>query len=91
MHSCEYSNIIPPQDPVQNIPGHMTTITNPDKLLQDADVNRLRALVYRDVEDSKQSQYAALVVIYFVAVLMVARYRDILEHDSESQTSQRRE
>ncbi|XP_066920240.1 lipopolysaccharide-responsive and beige-like anchor protein, partial [Clytia hemisphaerica] len=66
---------------VQNIPGHMTTITDPDKLLQDSDINRLRALVYRESEDNRQSQYVALVVIYFVAVLMVARYRDVLEHD----------
>ena len=79
------------QDVVQNIPGHMTTITNPERLLQDSDINRLRSLVYREVEDSRQSQYVALVVIYFVAVLMVARYRDILEHDDfEDETVARR-
>ena len=72
-----------PKDLVQNIPGYMTTITNPERLLQDSDINRLRSLVYREVEDSKQSQYVALVVIYFVAVLMVARYRDLLEHDND--------
>lgn len=77
------------QDVVQNIPGHMTTITNPEKLLQDSDINRLRTLVYREVEDSRQSQYVALVVIYFVAVLMVARYRDILEHDDVEETTAR--
>lgn len=59
----------------------MTTITDPDRLLQDSDINRLRTLIYRESEDSRQSQYVALVVIYFVAVLMVARYRDVLEHD----------
>ena len=67
----------------------MTTITNPDKLLQDSDINRLRALVYREVEDSRQSQYVALVVIYFVAVLMVARYRDILEHEDVEEPAAR--
>lgn len=72
------------QIPIQNIPGHITTITDPEKLLQDSDINRLRALVYREAEDSRQSQYVALVVIYFVAVLMVARYRDVLEHDLPS-------
>ena len=64
----------------------MTTITDPDKLLQDSDINRLRALVYRESEDNRQSQYVALVVIYFVAVLMVARYRDVLEHDLVEET-----
>eukprot|EP00794_Sanderia_malayensis_P007274 gene7274-8085_t len=72
------------EDVVQNIPGHMTTITHPERLLQDLDLNRLRALVYREVEDSRQSQYVALVVIYYVAVLMVARYRDILENETEN-------
>ncbi len=62
----------------------MTTITHPERLLQDLDLNRLRALVYREVEDSRQSQYVSLVVIYYVAVLMVARYRDILENETEN-------
>lgn len=66
----------------------MTTITDPDKLLQDSDINRLRVLVYRESEDSRQSQYVALVVIYFVAVLMVARYRDVLEHDLVEEETQ---
>ena len=71
------------QDVVQNIPGHVTTITHPERLLQDTDLNRLRAIVYREVEDSRQSQYIALVVVYYVAVLMVARYRDILENETD--------
>ena len=69
----------------------MTTITDPDKLLQDSDINRLRALVYRESEDNRQSQYVALVVIYFVAVLMVARYRDVLEHDLVEETQGKRQ
>ena len=67
----------------------MTTITNPERLLQDSDINRLRALVYREVEDNRQSQYVALVVIYLVAVLMVARYRDILDHEDVVQPIER--
>lgn len=51
--------------------------------MQDTDLNRLRTLVYREVEDSRQSQYVALVVVYYVAVLMVARYRDILENETD--------
>ncbi|XP_068720916.1 lipopolysaccharide-responsive and beige-like anchor protein [Montipora capricornis] len=69
------------QDVVQNIPGHMTTVTDPEKLLQEMDVNRLRAVVYRDFEDSKQAQFLALTVVYFIAVMMVAKYRDLLRSD----------
>eukprot|EP00795_Rhopilema_esculentum_P000600 gene600-10293_t len=78
------------EDIVQNIPGHITTITQPERLLQDTDLNRLRALVYREVEDSRQSQYIALVVVYYVAVLMVARYRDILENETDDLVVKRR-
>ena len=67
----------------------MTTITNPERLLQDSDINRLRALVYREVEDNRQSQYVSLVVIYLVAVLMVARYRDILDYEDVIQPIER--
>ena len=74
---------------MQNIPGHMTTITQPERLLQDMDLNRLRALVYREVEDNRQSQYVALVVVYYVAVLMVARYRDILENETDDLSDRR--
>nr|XP_058950691.1 neurobeachin-like [Pocillopora verrucosa] len=69
------------QDLVQNIPGHMTTVTDPEKLLQEMDVNRLRAVVYRDFEDSKQAQFLALTVVYFIAVMMVAKYRDLLKSE----------
>lgn len=66
---------------LQNIPGHMTTVTDPEKLLQEMDVNRLRAVVYRDFEDSRQAQFLALTVVYFIAVMMVAKYRDLLKSD----------
>ena len=66
---------------VQNIPGHVTTVTDPEKLLQELDVNRLRAVVYRDFEDSRQAQFLALTVVYFIAVMMVAKYRDMLKSD----------
>lgn len=69
------------QNTVQNIPGHITTVTDPEKLLQELDVNRLRAVVYRDFEDSRQSQFLALTVVYFIAVMMVAKYRDMLKSD----------
>ena len=80
------------QNVVQNMPGYMTTITDPDKLLQDMDVHRLRAAIYRDFEDSRHSQFLAITVVYFVAVLTVSKYRDILEEEkgdsgSESKSS----
>ena len=63
------------------MPGYLTTITDPDKLLQDMDVHRLRAAIYRDFEDSRHSQFLAITVVYFVAVLTVSKYRDILEEE----------
>uniref|UniRef100_A0A3B4UNC4 Neurobeachin n=1 Tax=Seriola dumerili TaxID=41447 RepID=A0A3B4UNC4_SERDU len=53
------------------------------RLLQDVDINRLRAVVFRDVDDSKQAQFLALAVVYFISVLMVSKYRDILEPQRE--------
>uniref|UniRef100_A0A3Q2NNT0 Neurobeachin n=1 Tax=Fundulus heteroclitus TaxID=8078 RepID=A0A3Q2NNT0_FUNHE len=64
-----HSSYSPPQDP--------------DRLLQDVDINRLRAVVFRDVDDSKQAQFLALAVVYFISVLMVSKYRDILEPQRE--------
>lgn len=69
-----------------------------DCLLQDIDLFRLRALVYRDVvrndrnkakpfvvvDDVKQSQYISLATVYFISVLMVSRYRDIIETNSNT-------
>ncbi|XP_072302012.1 neurobeachin a isoform X26 [Eucyclogobius newberryi] len=60
-----------------------TTKQDPDRLLQDVDINRLRAVVFRDVDDSKQAQFLALAVVYFISVLMVSKYRDILEPQRE--------
>ncbi|RWS24659.1 neurobeachin-like protein, partial [Leptotrombidium deliense] len=50
------------------------------KLLEEVDVNRLRAVIYRDSDsDTKQSQFLALATLYFISVLMVSKYRDIIE------------
>uniref|UniRef100_A0A3B3TQH5 LPS responsive beige-like anchor protein n=1 Tax=Poecilia latipinna TaxID=48699 RepID=A0A3B3TQH5_9TELE len=65
--------------PVDAVTGGMSTIRDLDRLLQDMDINRLRAVVFRDIEDSKQAQFLALAVVYFISVLMVSKYRDILE------------
>ncbi|GCC26563.1 hypothetical protein chiPu_0004980 [Chiloscyllium punctatum] len=68
---------------VENISGNLSPIKDPDRLLQDVDINRLRAVVFRDVDDSKQAQFLALAVVYFISVLMVSKYRDILEPQRE--------
>lgn len=41
-------------------------------------------------DDSKQAQFLALAVVYFISVLMVSKYRDILEpqHESDRKNSQ---
>ncbi|XP_077558412.1 A kinase anchor protein rugose isoform X2 [Haemaphysalis longicornis] len=71
---------------VENLGGQSSPIRDPEKLLQDMDVNRLRAVIYRD-DETKQAQFLALAVVYFISVLMVSKYRDILEPPSSSSSS----
>uniref|UniRef100_A0A7E4V5F5 BEACH-type PH domain-containing protein n=1 Tax=Panagrellus redivivus TaxID=6233 RepID=A0A7E4V5F5_PANRE len=54
-------------------------IVNVDRLLQEVDLQRLKGVVYRDMEENRQAQFLALSVVYLLCVLMVSRYRDILE------------
>ncbi|VDP08050.1 unnamed protein product [Heligmosomoides polygyrus] len=55
-------------------------IVDLDRLLQDIDLQRIKGAVYRDmVEENRQAQFLALAVVYLLSVLMVSRYRDILE------------
>ncbi|XP_010077832.1 PREDICTED: lipopolysaccharide-responsive and beige-like anchor protein, partial [Pterocles gutturalis] len=71
------------KSPVDMVTGGISPIRDHDRLLQDMDINRLRAVVFRDIEDSKQAQFLALAVVYFISVLMVSKYRDILEPQNE--------
>ncbi|CAF3824988.1 unnamed protein product [Rotaria sp. Silwood1] len=97
-----------------------TSNKDPLEILQELDVQRLRAIIYRDVvrsdrskpnkkrcrcrdksnilflyiiivllyiDDTKQSQFLALAIVYFVSVLMVSRYRDIIETNLSRQAS----
>uniref|UniRef100_A0A452VHF5 Neurobeachin n=1 Tax=Ursus maritimus TaxID=29073 RepID=A0A452VHF5_URSMA len=75
----------PQETPLESVPGNLSPIKDPDRLLQDVDINRLRAVVFRDVDDSKQAQFLALAVVYFISVLMVSKYRDILEPQRETE------
>ncbi|CAG2207946.1 NBEA [Mytilus edulis] len=70
---------------VENLNENVSPIKDYDRLLQDMDINRLRAVVYRDVE-TKQAQFLALAIVYFTSVLMVSKYRDILEPPSPAAT-----
>uniref|UniRef100_A0A8C5FE50 LPS responsive beige-like anchor protein n=1 Tax=Gadus morhua TaxID=8049 RepID=A0A8C5FE50_GADMO len=75
--------------PVDVVTGGVSPISDMDRLLQDMDINRLRAVVFRDIEDSKQAQFLALAVVYFISVLMVSKYRDILEPQNHKKTPSR--
>ncbi|OCT99717.1 lipopolysaccharide-responsive and beige-like anchor protein isoform X2 [Xenopus laevis] len=77
------------KNPIDIITGGISPVRDHDRLLQDMDINRLRAVVFRDVEDSKQAQFLALAVVYFISVLMVSKYRDILEPQNERKPSTR--
>uniref|UniRef100_A0A4W5MVH4 LPS responsive beige-like anchor protein n=1 Tax=Hucho hucho TaxID=62062 RepID=A0A4W5MVH4_9TELE len=76
-------------NPVDVVTGGMSPVTDMDRLLQEMDINRLRAVVFRDIEDSKQAQFLALAVVYFISVLMVSKYRDILEPQNDKKPPQR--
>ena len=69
---------------LENLAAASSPVKDPEKLLQDMDVNRLRAVIYRDVEETKQAQFLSLAVVYFISVLMVSKYRDILEPPGKS-------
>ncbi|XP_077575855.1 lipopolysaccharide-responsive and beige-like anchor protein isoform X2 [Stigmatopora nigra] len=72
------------QSPVDAVTGGSSPVRDFERLLQDMDINRLRAVVFRDIEDSKQAQFLALAVVYFISVLMVSKYRDILEPHNDN-------
>ncbi|XP_061626938.1 lipopolysaccharide-responsive and beige-like anchor protein isoform X5 [Phyllopteryx taeniolatus] len=93
-HNKEANTAIPgkslsAQSPVDAVTGGMSPVRDFERLLQDMDINRLRAIVFRDIEDSKQAQFLALAVVYFISVLMVSKYRDILEPHNDNKHPQR--
>uniref|UniRef100_A0A0K0F9C5 Neurobeachin (inferred by orthology to a D. melanogaster protein) n=1 Tax=Strongyloides venezuelensis TaxID=75913 RepID=A0A0K0F9C5_STRVS len=70
-----YKNIL---DIINGLPSP-NYIPDVESLLQNSDLSRLRGIVYRDMDEPRQAQFLALAIIYFLSVLMVSRYRDILE------------
>ncbi|ODN02477.1 Neurobeachin [Orchesella cincta] len=79
LHSLIRGAQASPKNIVENLATQNSPVKDPEKLLQDMDVNRLRAVIYRDIEETKQAQFLALAIVYFISVLMVSKYRDILE------------
>ena len=63
---------------LDSLAASASPVKDPEKLLQDMDVNRLRAVIYRDVEETKQAQFLSLAVVYFISVLMVSKYRFVV-------------
>ncbi|CAH2245781.1 jg15881 [Pararge aegeria aegeria] len=74
-----------PKSVVASLADASSPVKDPERLLQDMDVNRLRAVIYRDVEETKQAQFLSLAIVYFISVLMVSKYRDILEPPTHTQ------
>lgn len=66
-----------------------TTCTKPLKLLKWSDTLRSFSVYCLFQEDSKQAQFLALAVVYFISVLMVSKYRDILEPHNDRKHPQR--
>uniref|UniRef100_F1KPT4 Putative neurobeachin homolog n=1 Tax=Ascaris suum TaxID=6253 RepID=F1KPT4_ASCSU len=62
--------------------GDNAAAIDTERLLQEVDLQRLKGIVYRDMEENRQAQFLALAVTYLLSVLMVSRYRDILEPPS---------
>ncbi|XP_059821003.1 lipopolysaccharide-responsive and beige-like anchor protein [Hypanus sabinus] len=87
MHGFLGSGKLTSKSSINSVTAGVSLIRDPDRLLQDMDINRLRAAVFRDVEDSKQAQFLALAVVYFISVLMVSKYREILEPQKERKVS----
>uniref|UniRef100_A0A914GZ48 BEACH-type PH domain-containing protein n=1 Tax=Globodera rostochiensis TaxID=31243 RepID=A0A914GZ48_GLORO len=79
-----YNKNSPKFDAIRKFCGSSKSITDFDRLLQSVDLQRLKGVIYRDMEETKQAQFLALAVVYFLSVLMVSRYRDILEPPSQT-------
>ncbi|CAK5099762.1 unnamed protein product [Meloidogyne enterolobii] len=61
------------------IKNKSTNVEFKDQLLQTMDLQRLKNLIYRDMEEVEQAQFLALSVVYFLSVLLAAYCGDILE------------
>jgi hypothetical protein len=84
-HQNPNTSSVPPTLPFQSSP-----IKDPNKLLQTIDIQRIQACIYHNGStESRQSQFLALSSLYFISVLMVSKYRDIIEPKQRSQNKHR--
>ncbi|KAF8571585.1 hypothetical protein P879_00746 [Paragonimus westermani] len=54
-------------------------LADPQCLLQARDLNRLQGIIFKSEELQRVPEFLAMSVAYFICVLMVSKYRDILE------------
>ena len=67
------------------LPFQTSPVKDPNKLLQSIDISRIQACIYHNNStESRQSQFLALSSLYFISVLMVSKYRDIIEPKHKS-------
>lgn len=72
------------------LPFHSTPIKDANKLMQTIDIARILDCIYEDLATStepRQPQFLALSSLYFVSVLMVSKYRDIIEPNKQQKTN----
>lgn len=80
-HQTPISSSMPPLLPFQSNP-----IKDLNKLIQPIDSSRIQACIYHNTNlESRESQFLALSSLYFISVLMVSRYRDIIEPKQQDQ------
>ncbi|CAH8580118.1 unnamed protein product [Schistosoma bovis] len=54
-------------------------VKNPEILLQNSDIKRLNYLIAKYTETTKSPDFLALATVYFLSVMMVSKYRDVLD------------
>ncbi|KAF7257255.1 hypothetical protein EG68_05654, partial [Paragonimus skrjabini miyazakii] len=54
-------------------------LADPQRLLQARDLNRLQGIIFKSEELQRVPEFLAMSVAYFICVLMVSKYRDVLE------------
>ncbi|CAH8523852.1 unnamed protein product [Schistosoma turkestanicum] len=57
----------------------INSLEYPELLLQNSDLNRLNCLIDKYAETTKSPELLALATVYFLSVMMVSKYRDVLD------------
>lgn len=64
------------QNIVESLTGQLSPVKDPEKLLQDMDVNRLRAVIYRDVVSSFFSLVFSIRFLVYLVFIFVCVHRN---------------